>query len=100
MAEVLDGLLTFYSWHHALRAEKVLREGGFRVELIPAPRELSSNCGTALRLEHGRLDEALELLAARRVQVEAGHRFLPAAEAREPGPVGAGKPRRRWLVGA
>lgn len=98
MAPALDGLLTFYSWHHALRAEKVLREGGFFVELVPAPREFTSNCGTALRLDYGRLEESLGLLVARRVQVEAAHRYLPASEAVASGEQRAGKPWRHWLV--
>lgn len=72
----LDGLISFYSWHHALRAEKVLGRSGYRVELIPAPRDFSPNCGTALRFEYDRRQEALEALASARVRIDATHRFV------------------------
>ena len=48
MSEEMDGLISFYASHHAIRAEKVLVEAGFLVALIPGPRELSPNCGVAL----------------------------------------------------
>ena len=33
----------------AIRAEKLCRNAGLTVKLIPTPRHLSSDCGTALR---------------------------------------------------
>jgi hypothetical protein len=45
----LDGLVTFYSSHYALKAESALRAGGIRACLIPGPKELSPNCGVALQ---------------------------------------------------
>lgn len=78
---MLDGLLTFFTSHHAIRAEKTLRETGFDAKLIAGPKELSPNCGTAVRFEYDRLDEALPLLAARNVEVEAVHRYVPRTDA-------------------
>lgn len=43
------GVVLFDSIHHALRAEKITKKSGFKVRLIPVPRELSSDCGSALR---------------------------------------------------
>ncbi len=71
----LDGLITFYSWHHALRADKVLRENGFQVSLIPVPREISSNCGTALRFEYHWQPEIVKLLADFKVRIDSTHLY-------------------------
>lgn len=35
---------------HALRAESLVRAAGIPCKLIPTPRQLSSDCGTALRV--------------------------------------------------
>ena len=78
---MLDGLLTFFASHHAIRAEKTLRESGFDAKLIAGPKELSPNCGTAVRFEYDRRDEAMPLLAARHVEVEAVHRYAPRTDA-------------------
>lgn len=43
------GVVLVPSVSHALRAEKVLVEAGLTIKLIPTPRQLSSDCGTALR---------------------------------------------------
>ncbi len=49
-------VVLFYSTAHALRAEKVLQRAGFAIKMIPTPRQLSSDCGMAVRFEQG--DEA------------------------------------------
>lgn len=67
----LDGLVTFYASHHAMRAEKVLRRAGFVAVLVPGPREISPNCGVALQFDHSQAEKVQELLAQRKVQIEA-----------------------------
>lgn len=44
-----DIIVTFFTTHAALRAEKVVKEAGVAAELIPAPRALSADCTIALR---------------------------------------------------
>lgn len=78
---MLDGLLTFFASHHAIRAEKILRETGFDAKLIAGPKELSPNCGTAVRFEYERREEAMHLLAERHVEVEEVHRYVPRTDA-------------------
>lgn len=73
-----DGLMTFFSSFHVIRAEKVMRQAGYRVSMVPAPREFTSNCGNALCFEYVRRAEALALLAQRKVEVEAVHALRPA----------------------
>jgi hypothetical protein len=41
----------FRSVHHALLAEKLLKEAGIPCKLIPIPRNLSSDCGVCLRFD-------------------------------------------------
>jgi len=47
-------VVLFHSTAHALRAEKVLGQAGVKIKMIPTPRQLSSDCGMALRF--GRID--------------------------------------------
>lgn len=44
-------LLLFDSIHDVLRAEKLLKEHSIANELIPVPRNLSSNCGMSILLD-------------------------------------------------
>ena len=46
-----QGVVLFHTTSSALRAEKTLQKAGLVVKLIPTPRELSSDCGIALRFE-------------------------------------------------
>jgi hypothetical protein len=48
-------VVLFHSTAHAMRAEKVLQRTGFKIKMIPTPRQLSSDCGMALRF--GRADK-------------------------------------------
>jgi hypothetical protein len=55
-------VVLFQSVHHALRAEKLLKEAGIPCKLIPIPRNLSSDCGVCLRFDsplRPRVEEAL-----------------------------------------
>jgi ribosomal protein L7Ae-like RNA K-turn-binding protein len=47
----LDYYVLFPSVHHGLRLEKKLNELGVPFTLVPTPRELSKNCGLAIRYE-------------------------------------------------
>ena len=44
-------LLLFHSIHDVLRAEKLLKEHSVANELIPVPRNLSSDCGMSILLD-------------------------------------------------
>lgn len=72
----LDGLVTFFASHHAIRAEKVLKKNNLRVALVPGPREISANCGVALQFEYVHQDAVHALLAQNKVQIEAIHHYV------------------------
>ncbi len=64
----------FYSVSAALRAEKILKEGGVECKLIPIPRHLSSDCGICVRFpaeEEAKVRMALE----GRVEIQAIYRL-------------------------
>lgn len=44
-----DYVAIFHSIHKVLKAEKLLKQAGVRFLLIPVPRQLTSDCGLALR---------------------------------------------------
>jgi hypothetical protein len=44
-----DCVAIFHSVHRVLQAEKVLKAAGLDICLIPAPRQLSADCGLAIR---------------------------------------------------
>jgi len=52
-------ILLFQSVHQVMKAEKVLKERGMAVDLIPVPREISSDCGVAIQVPSEVSEEAL-----------------------------------------
>jgi hypothetical protein len=71
----LEGVVTFFGSYHALRAEKSLLAAGLRAVLIPGPREISPNCGTALRFDYALEEEARRILEESLVQYEEIHHY-------------------------
>jgi hypothetical protein len=56
-------VVLFHSTAHAIRAEKVLQQAEFKIKMIPTPRQISSDCGMALRFdraEEGRVAATLD----------------------------------------
>ncbi|HEY3365550.1 MAG TPA: DUF3343 domain-containing protein [Symbiobacteriaceae bacterium] len=80
----LDGVITFFSSHHAVRAERVLQLHNIPNRTVPCPRELSSSCGVALRFPHEGRTRVAELLAIANVQFESIHHH-PEAQSLPPG---------------
>ncbi|MEZ4484986.1 MAG: DUF3343 domain-containing protein [Syntrophotaleaceae bacterium] len=78
-----DYVALFHSIHRVLAAEKSLKEAGVEFLLIPAPGELTSACGLAIRfapelaLKIGRILSDAELCPAELfVREESGFRKL------------------------
>lgn len=44
-----DYIAVFHSIHRVMKAEKILKGADVSILLIPAPRQISSDCGLALR---------------------------------------------------
>ena len=59
-----------YSTGHAIQAERVLNRAGFDVKLIPTPRHLSSDCGSAVRVTEDDRERATQTLADAGVEID------------------------------
>jgi hypothetical protein len=64
------GVFLFHSTSGAIRAEKLALESGFKVKLIPVPRQLSSDCGLCLRCNPADVEGIRSLLETFRVEFE------------------------------
>lgn len=63
-------VVLFPSTSGAIRAEKLAKEAGFTVKLIPVPRHLSSDCGVCLRCESTDVPAMRSLLESANVEYE------------------------------
>ena len=94
----MDGLITFFGSYHAIRAETVLKRSGYAAQLIPGPKELSPNCGVALRFEYERRDDVLTLLAGKNVRIDGVQYYRPRTDEWNAGRGGKLTPRfRQWI---
>jgi hypothetical protein len=76
----MDGLISFFASHYAIRAEAVLKRNGLAAQLIPGPKDLSPNCGVALRFDYAMREDAVALLAAKNVRIDGVHFYLPRTD--------------------
>ena len=63
----------FPSVSATLRAEKVLKQAGLAVKVVPVPRHLSSDCGVCLRIAANSTATATLALEAARLQHDGIH---------------------------
>lgn len=69
------GAALFHTTSAALRAEKTLKGAGLAIKLIPTPRELSSDCGLAIRFDWEQVEAVKAALEAAHVEVGGVHRL-------------------------
>ena len=55
MDSVKRRIVTFFGSYHALKAERILKKEGVTVEILAAPRQISTDCGICIRFQ--RADE-------------------------------------------
>lgn len=67
------GVILFHTTSSVLRSEKLLIREGVEVKLIPTPRQLSSDCGIALRFDWNCRDRIMSVLEEARVEIDAVH---------------------------
>lgn len=56
-------VVILFSIHFVLKAEKLLKRNGISHDVIPVPREISSDCGMAVEFPCLESEKVLELLA-------------------------------------
>jgi len=70
---MIFGVVLFHTTSMALKAEKALAAQGLAVRLIPTPRQLSSDCGFALRFDWAERSSVEEILEGARVETAGVH---------------------------
>jgi hypothetical protein len=60
-------VITFESVYYVMKAEKMLKEKGWAVVLIPVPRHISSDCGIAIEMKGDNLDKVKDILEHNRL---------------------------------
>ena len=76
MVQEGDYLAVFNSAHRVMKAESLLKSRGLSILLIPAPRQLMTDCGLALRIAPEIKDEVMRILAQEQLQPAYVNRFV------------------------
>ena len=71
------GVLLFHTNSAVMQAEALLSKANFKIKLIPTPRELSSDCGVALRFDWERNADVRTLLNSSHIDVADIHHLPP-----------------------
>jgi hypothetical protein len=71
-----DVLAVFNSAHRVMKAESVLKSRGLAILLIPAPRQLMTDCGLALRFSPDIRDAVMEVLEQEKLLPSFTNRFI------------------------
>jgi hypothetical protein len=74
--DMSQGVILFPSIHFVLQAEKMVKGKGFSIDLIPVPRELSSDCGVCMLIEWEERERLCSLLEEGGVKIEGVHPWL------------------------
>jgi len=77
-----DRVIVLYdSIHDVMRTESAVKRAQLWSDLVPTPRQLSSECGMSLVIAAADLPRVLEILAAQeepaRVYLQQGEQFTP-----------------------
>ncbi len=62
-------VFVFESIHRVMKAEKLLKGRGIKIDLIPVPREISSDCGVAIELSGDLESMALCILGENKISI-------------------------------
>jgi hypothetical protein len=65
------GVILFHTTSSVMRSEKLLLKAGFKIKLVPTPREYSSDCGIAVRFDWDKNEPVKSLLEEGKVEFEA-----------------------------
>jgi hypothetical protein len=68
------GVILFYTTSAVMRAEKMLKKENLTVKLVPTPRELSSDCGIALRFDWEHAERIETIMDAEHIEFDGIHR--------------------------
>lgn len=55
-------VISFESTHHAIKAEKEIKNNNITIKTIPTPREVSSSCGLSLKFDYNDLNRIKNII--------------------------------------
>jgi Putative Se/S carrier protein-like len=87
-------ILIFHGTHEVLSVEKRLKAGGVPMRLIPVPRQLTSDCGLAIRVPLKERGRVREILSAAALSPKSVH-FARRDGSFEAGTLSPGDPREK-----
>lgn len=76
MTQEGDYLAVFNSAHRVMKAEAVLKSKNIPILLIPAPRQLQTDCGLALRFNNETYSQVIQELSFSELKPAFVSRFL------------------------
>jgi len=68
-------IITFHTTHFAIKAKKVLEKSSKRFEMIPVPREFSSDCGFCCKVSWEERAEIENILQKNRIEISSVFRW-------------------------
>lgn len=68
-------IVTFHTTNHALTFEKILKEKGIEVKLMPVPRQVSSSCGTAAQFPCDIKEYILKICKDEQIEINEIHKI-------------------------
>ena len=63
------GVVLFHTTSSAIRGERVVKKAGIECNLIPIPRDFSSDCGISLRFNWVDVERIKEVLETNEVKI-------------------------------
>lgn len=66
-------IVTFFTTHAALRAEKAAKAAGVPASLVPAPREFSADCTVAMSFPFSHQEQVRAILEVQRIEISGMH---------------------------
>ena len=63
-------VILVHTTSHAIQAERVLKRASLEVKLVPTPRYLSSDCGSAVRISAAQQADSLRALQEAGIPVD------------------------------
>lgn len=75
-------IAVFDSTHYALKFEKAVRDGGYGINIMPVPREITASCGLSAKMEAGEFEKIMALAAKENLKV-AGYYHVEVQNGRK-----------------
>ncbi len=71
-------VISFDSTHHAIKAEKLLKEADLSIKMMPTPREITASCGLSIRFEMGDLERVEEIISKEELAIKGKYEIKRA----------------------